>query len=81
MKTRQLRLVSVVLTIIFVLALLMGAGPGLYLINPDASDPEATRDFLGMPVIYVWALFWFLVEAAVVVVAYITVWDVRREEP
>lgn len=65
---------AVALGAVFVLALVMGPGPGLYLVNPDPSDAGARFTFLGMPVVYVWAVFWFFVQAAVVVVAYLTVW-------
>ena len=29
---------------------------------------------LGMPAVYTWGVLWFLFEAAIVVVAYFTVW-------
>ena len=64
-----------VLSILFVLTIVMGAGPGVYLVNPDPADPEAVRFFMGMPVVYVWSVGWFLVEAAVVVIAYFTIWS------
>ena len=37
-KAKRKRL-TIVLSLIFCLALVMGAGPGIYLINPDPSDP------------------------------------------
>ena len=63
-----------ILTCVFLFALVMGPGPGIYLVNPDPADP-ATCIFLGMPVIYVWAVFWFFVQAVVIVVAYFRLWD------
>jgi hypothetical protein len=65
---------TVVLSLIFAAAMFMGPGPGLYLVNPDRGDPQATFAIAGVPVLYLWALFWFLVQAAVVIVAYATLW-------
>ena len=45
----------------------MGTGPGTYLVKD--SGP-----ILGMPALYAWAVFWFLVQAATVVTAFCTVW-------
>ncbi len=66
---------GIVLTGIFVLALFMGPGPGLHLVNPDPTDPEALRTVLGLPIVYAWGVLWFGVEAAVLIVAYFTVWS------
>lgn len=66
---------TIALSIIFALAVVMGAGPGMYLVNPDSGDPDAKFTFLGMPVIYAWVTFWFLVQAIVVLVAYFRLWD------
>jgi hypothetical protein len=52
---------------LFLAALLMGAGPGVLLVNQPAT-------WFGFPRLYVWALFWCAVEIAIVVVAYWTVW-------
>ena len=41
---------AIVLSILFVLALVMGPGPGLYLVNPDPADPTATFAVLGIPI-------------------------------
>lgn len=62
------------LAVAMVFAVLMGPGPGLRLVNPnlDAADPVFT--WFGMPVIYVWGLFWFAVQLTIVVIAYKTVW-------
>jgi len=66
--------IAITLGIIMFIALFMGTGPGIYLINPDPSDPEARRFLLGMPIIWTWVVFWFLVEAICVVVASRTLW-------
>ncbi len=63
-----------VLFALFALAIVMGPGPGILLVNPEASDPGAARLFLGMPVVYVWAAFWFGVEALAVTLAYFLLW-------
>lgn len=63
---------------LFCLALVMGPGPGNYLINPDPGDPGATRFFLGIPIVYAWAIFWYAVQASAVAIAYFKLW---RDEP
>jgi hypothetical protein len=72
------RTLAWVLTIAFGFALVMGPGPGIYLVNPDASDPNATFTVGSVPILYLWALFWFAVEAAIVVTAYRLLW---KEDP
>jgi len=57
-----------VLTIVFVVALLMGPGPGLLLVN----EPKPV---FGIPMLYAWGLLWYVVEVSVVVLAYLFVWD------
>jgi hypothetical protein len=56
---------------VFLFALLMGPGPGIYLVNGYAAKGGT---ILGMPALYFWAVLWFLVEAAVVLTAYLTIW-------
>lgn len=65
---RRLRLGLVVA---FVFALLMGAGPGLYLVNDYAASGGT---ILGMPALYAWAVGWCAVESAIVLIAYLKVW-------
>lgn len=55
----------------FIFALLMGAGPGLYLVNGYAA---AGGTILGMPALYAWAVGWCAVEAVIVLIAYLKVW-------
>lgn len=57
-----------ILAIIFGIALLMGPGPGLLLVN----SPKA---IFGIPALYAWGLLWFVVEVGVVAAAYLFVWD------
>ena len=47
---------ATVLIVIFLIALVMGPGPGSLLINPHGSEPMF---WFGMPALYVWAVFWF----------------------
>lgn len=56
---------------LFFFALLMGPGPGIYLINDYAA---AGGKILGLPALYTWAVFWCAVEAFIVVVAYLKLW-------
>ena len=71
MKSRR---PATVLLVIFTVALLLGPGPGHLLINPDPADPEARRFVFGLPIVYAWALLWFAVQAACIIVAYFTLW-------
>ena len=56
---------------LFLFALIMGPGPGLYLINGYASEGGS---IFGIPILYAWVVFWFLIEAGVVVTAYLKLW-------
>ena len=68
-KTR----LSKILAAIFIFAAIMGPGPGLYLVNPSPDDSPSPT-FLGMPILFVWAVYWFFVQAGVVLVAYCKLW-------
>lgn len=70
-KTRRL---GIILFALFAFALLMGPGPGILIINPDPADPDATRFLLGMPIVYVWAVFWLGVQGLCVTLAYLFIW-------
>ncbi len=72
-KTR----LSIVLSAIFFFATLMGTGPGLHLVNPLPGETPAT--ILGMPILFAWAVFWFCVQASVVMTAYCKLWKVQEE--
>ncbi len=61
---------------IFLFALLMGPGPGLYLINDYAAKGGT---LLGAPALYAWAVFWLAVESIVVVIAYRKLWKDEAE--
>jgi len=59
---------STVLTLGFAIAMLMGVGPGVLLVN----RPET---FLGLPLLYAWGIFWYLVIGAIALLAYLFVWN------
>ena len=74
-KTKKHRQrLGLVLFLVFALAMVMGPGPGLRLINPEPTAARESLLILGVPVIYAWGLFWYGVQAAVVVSAYLTIW-------
>lgn len=66
------RRLGVIVTIVFVVALIMGPGPGVTLVQGTS--------FVGFPAIYAWGLFWYAVEVAAVVVAYFFVWHDDPDE-
>lgn len=57
------------LSIAFVVAMVMGPGPGVLLVN--SPDPVP---LVHLPPIYAWGLFWYAVQATVVVLAYWKLW-------
>ncbi len=73
------RRLGLVLFLVFALAMVMGPGPGLQLVNPDPTTARDSLLFLGLPVIYAWGLFWYGVQAAVVVTASLTIWKSRED--
>ena len=60
-----------VLAVVFLLALVMGPGPGSMLIDGTAEEPNI---LFGVPALYLWLVFWFVVMAGCVVVAAKTLW-------
>ena len=72
-KPKKRRL-GLVLFLVFALAMVMGPGPGLHLVNPEPATTGEGLLFLGLPVIYAWGLFWYGVQAAVVLTACLTLW-------
>ncbi len=67
------------LTAVILLALIMGPGPGVYLVNPDASQQEPAVSWFGVPILYWWAVFWAGVLASAVAVAYCKLWKQDAE--
>ena len=68
------RRLGLVLFLVFALAMVMGPGPGLRLINPEPTAARESLLILGVPVVYAWGLFWYGVQAAVVLSACLTIW-------
>ena len=74
MDAQKKKRLSIGLTLAMVFAMIMGPGPGLRLVNPDITAPAAPYIVFGIPVIYAWGIFWFVVQLVIVVTAYRTVW-------
>ena len=70
---RKRRRLAGFLVVLFALAVIMGPGPGIHLVNPDP-DETTVWTFLGMPVVYAWTAFWFGIQALVVLCAYRFLW-------
>ena len=64
---------SVVLTVSMIVTMVMGVGPGLWLINPDKPG-ESAFGLWGLPKVYLWGLLWYAVQVVLVGVACFTVW-------
>ena len=79
MEDSKKRKLAISLSVAMVVAMLMGPGPGLRLINPDINSASPSFTIAGIPVIYVWGLFWFVVQITIIVVAYFTVWNEQDE--
>ncbi|MDC0936962.1 hypothetical protein OAS39_11805 [Pirellulales bacterium] len=62
------------LLVCFAVAMIMGPGPGILLVNPDASSSDAVTTIANLPILYLWALFWYSVQVTVLLVAYFKVW-------
>ena len=67
------RALGLFLVLLFVLAMIMGVGSGVRLVNrPDT--------LLGLPGIYTWGLFWYAVHIVIVIMAYRFLWR-RPSDP
>ena len=62
---------AVVVALVFLLALVMGPGPGAGFVDGSPDEPNFVG---GVPALYAWLVFWFLVMAGCVVVAARTLW-------
>ena len=71
---------SSILALVFVFAMIMGPGPGGYLVNPGPDHDGPAPTLLGLPIVYAWAVLWFGVQAAVLVTAYLTIWSRDEQE-
>ena len=62
---------GLVLTAAFTFAMFMAVGPGVLLVNrPDT--------FVGVPLLYAWGVFWYLVIVVIALAAYRFVWSDNR---
>ena len=80
MDRETVRPLSILLTGLFLLAMFMGSGPGLHLINPDPNDVNAAFTTWGLPTIYLWGLCWYAVQITVILVAYFKLWNESGED-
>ena len=67
MKPTSRKRFALVLAAVFVLSMIMGAGPGVLLVNTP-------QPWLGLPSLCTWGLIWYSVQAIVAVCAYLFVW-------
>lgn len=65
------RRIGIILGVVFACALVLGPGPGAGWVDGTV---EAPNFLMGVPVLYLWVVFWFLVMAGCVVVAAKTLW-------
>ncbi|MEC7357716.1 MAG: hypothetical protein VYC09_04670 [Verrucomicrobiota bacterium] len=75
-KQQKHKTMAFTLVAIFLIALIMGPGPGSLMINSPGSEPKF---WFGMPALYVWVVLWFFVEAAVILIAARFLWGKRQE--
>ena len=76
--TRPGKRLGRILVVVFVLALIMGPGPGLLLVN--RAEQLSLLGGFKLPYLYAWGLLWYGVEAACVVLAYFFVWREPGED-
>lgn len=68
-----------ILSVIIILGTIMGAGPGLGLASPDP-QVENPETWLGVPKMYAWVVFWFVVLATSIFVASKKLWQPNDED-
>ncbi len=61
-----------VLATVFLAALVLGPGPGSTWID---GSPEAPAFVMGVPALYAWLVFWFVVMSACVLIAAKYLWS------
>ena len=66
---------TIALSILFVVALVMGPGPGMRLVDPGPNHEGPAPTFAGLPVLYAWGLLWFSVQVGLIAIAYVRLWD------
>jgi hypothetical protein len=62
-----------ILAAVFVLSMIMGTGPGVALVN----RPHA---IFGVPLVYAWGIFWYLIQVVVALIAYFALWESESED-
>ena len=67
----NLRPLRIRLTVVFLLALLLGPGVGAHLAG---GDPENVRFLFGVPALYLWLVFTCLVMTSCILIAARTLW-------
>jgi hypothetical protein len=67
MKRTSRKRLALILAAVFVLSMIMGAGPGVLLVNTP-------QPWLGLPSLCTWGLFWYSIQAITAVAAYLFVW-------
>ena len=81
-KGKPNRRLALTLSAIFLMALVLGPGPGIDLVNPDVNGSREDFFVFGLPIIYVWGMVTYCLLLSCVLVAYFTIWadDVRNEQ-
>lgn len=74
------RKLAIVLSLLFLLALVLGPGPGLRLVNPNIEDPNARYTVMGLPIIYAWGLLWYAVQLIILLIAYCKLWNEPEDQ-
>jgi hypothetical protein len=70
-ESKKNRSLGRVLAVVFLAALVLGPGPGSMLVDGSVDKPNL---MFGVPVLYLWVVFWYLVMAGCVVVAAKKLW-------
>ena len=63
----QRKKLAVILFLVYALSFLMSNGPGVLLVNSPGL-------VLGLAPVYLWAIFWYAIQVACLVLAFVFVW-------
>ena len=80
MPHRSRKTLGIILTVVLLVTMFMGVGPGLRLINPDPQRPGSAFSLFGLPTVYAWGLLWYAVQLIIILVACFTVWRTDGDE-
>jgi hypothetical protein len=61
------------LFVLFLLAMVMGTGPGTLLVNRAVTVQ-------GIPLLYLWGILWYVVLVAIALVAYFRIWKADTDD-